>query len=249
MFRKLNKSENFKPGFICVLHTFGRNLKWNPHIHVLLSEGGAGNKTVWRKINYFNYTLLRNSFRTALLNLMEERIGFSFKKVKGFIYKHCPNGFYIYAKPSLISNKEIIKYIGRYLGRPIIATSRIDNYDGTSVTFHYKRHEDGKLVSETIPATEFIKKLIVHIPDKHFKTVRYYGIYAKKHKHFDKLFLALSQQKRHSLKSLNNWRMSLLSSFGNDPILCNCGNFMVFLKIHHNSAPLIEIYKEFCDTS
>lgn len=27
------------PGFICVLHTYGRNLKWNPHIHVLISEG------------------------------------------------------------------------------------------------------------------------------------------------------------------------------------------------------------------
>ena len=25
----------------------------------------------------------------------------------------------------------VIKYIGRYLGRPVIATSRIDNYDGS----------------------------------------------------------------------------------------------------------------------
>lgn len=35
-FRKLNKTENFTLGFICVLHTFGRNLQWNPHIHVLI---------------------------------------------------------------------------------------------------------------------------------------------------------------------------------------------------------------------
>lgn len=28
---KDNKSELFTPGFICVLHTFGRGLKWNPH--------------------------------------------------------------------------------------------------------------------------------------------------------------------------------------------------------------------------
>lgn len=39
MFYKLNKSENFTPGVICVLHTFGRDLKWNPHIHALISEG------------------------------------------------------------------------------------------------------------------------------------------------------------------------------------------------------------------
>lgn len=45
MFFKMNKSENFTPGFICVLHTIGRDLKWNPHIHALISEGGAGNFT------------------------------------------------------------------------------------------------------------------------------------------------------------------------------------------------------------
>lgn len=37
MFRKLNQSKNFTPGFIMVLHTFGRDLKWNPK-SVLLSK-------------------------------------------------------------------------------------------------------------------------------------------------------------------------------------------------------------------
>ncbi|MDY5475580.1 MAG: transposase, partial [Enterocloster clostridioformis] len=60
-----------------------------------------------------------------------------------------------------------IKYISRYLGRPVIATSRIDAYDGTSVTFHYQRHEDHETVTECISAIDFIKRLIVHIPDRH----------------------------------------------------------------------------------
>ena len=41
MFYNLNKSEAFTPGFICVLHTFGRPLEWNPHIHCIISEGGV----------------------------------------------------------------------------------------------------------------------------------------------------------------------------------------------------------------
>ena len=52
---------------------------------------------------------------------------------------------------------QTIKYISRYLGRPVIATSRIDDYDGDNVTFHYNRHEDETLVTETIPALDFIK--------------------------------------------------------------------------------------------
>jgi len=43
----------------------------------------------------------------------------------------------------------------------------------------YTRHEDNKTVTETISALDFIQKLIVHIPEKHFKMLRYYGVYAK----------------------------------------------------------------------
>lgn len=68
MFSKLNKSKNFTPGFIMVLHTFGRDLKWNPHIHCLISEGGYSDAGFWRHVSHFNYTFLRNAFRTALLS-------------------------------------------------------------------------------------------------------------------------------------------------------------------------------------
>jgi len=245
MFYKINKAQNFKPGFICVLHTFGRSLQWNPHIHVLLSEGASGNTTVWRPVKHFNYTFLRNAFRTALLNLLEAHIGSSFKKTKAFIYQHCPNGFYVYAKPALTNTKDVVKYIGRYLGRPVIASSRIDNYDGHSVTFHYNRHEDNALVVQTVPAADFIKKLIVHIPDKHFKMIRYYGIYAKCHTHSHMLFASVPNEKRRFLASLHAWRTSLLLSFGFDPLLCKCGHHMTVLEICHKGAPLFEIYTKF----
>ena len=74
LFHKDNKAEKFTPGFILVLHTFGRDLKWNPHIHCLISEGGIGNSGLWRAKTHFNYKFLRNAFRTALLNLMEKNL-------------------------------------------------------------------------------------------------------------------------------------------------------------------------------
>ena len=73
-----------------VLHTFGRDLKQNPHIHCLISEGGYND-----------------------------------------------DGFYVYAKPNRCDPQNVIKYTGRYLGRSVIATSRIDKYDGELVTFYY----------------------------------------------------------------------------------------------------------------
>lgn len=53
------------------------------------------------------------------------------------------------------------------------------SYDGVFVTFHYNRHEDEKYVEKTLPAMDFIKRLIRHIPEKHFKMIRYNGIYAR----------------------------------------------------------------------
>ena len=99
-FYKDNKSECFTPGFILVLHTFGRDLKWNPHIHCLVSEGGIGNSGLWRSKKHFNYTFLRNAFRTALLDLMEKELGVSFKKVKARCYQEHKHGFYVYTKYS-----------------------------------------------------------------------------------------------------------------------------------------------------
>ncbi len=187
MFFNLNKFENFTPGIICVLHTFGRDLKWNPHIHALISEGGADNFTVWRTLKHFDYTFLRNAFRKVLLQRLTNKIGPSFRKIKNEIYQKHAEGFYMRAKLNLCTPDITIKYICRYLGRPPVATSRIDNYDGTFVTFHYTRHEDNKTITECIPALGLIKRLIVHITEKHFKMLRYYGIYVKHHKQEEKL--------------------------------------------------------------
>ena len=246
MFFKMNKSKNFTPGYIMVLHTFGRDLKWNPHIHCLISEGGYSDDGEWRHITHFNYTFLRNAFRTALLNEMESLLGSSFKKVKALCYSEHKQGFYVYAKPNQCDPKNVVKYIGRYLGRPVIATSRIDHYDGESVTFHYNRHEDEKYVEETLPAIDFIKRLIRHIPEKHFKMIRYGGIYAR-HREIDKhLHRAVAKEKHHVFRCFNQWRTAILSSFGYDPLECPiCRHKMEFLELYfnHQRLSLEELYE------
>ena len=245
MFSKMNKTENFTPGLICVLHTFGRDLKWNPHIHALISEGGAGNITPWRPVKHFDYTFLRNAFRKVLLEQLTARIGPSFRRIKNEMYTKHADGFYVRAKPNLCTPDITIKYISRYLGRPVIATSRIDNYDGTNITFHYTRHEDNKTVSETVPAFNFIQRLIVHIPEKHFKMLRYYGIYAKHHKQEKLLRRCISEKKRAFLKSIQDWRNSILLSFGYDPLRCSeCGTSMLVLEVYHKKTALFEQYRK-----
>lgn len=246
-FHKQNKTELFTPGFICVLHTFGRSLQWNPHIHCLVTEGAVGNSLKWRVVKHFNYTYLRNAFCTALLNEMHSKLGDEFKETKAYIYKYCLNGFYVYAKDNKCDSKAIAKYMGRYLGRPVISQKRIDKYDGENVTYHYNRHEDEKLVTVTLPALEFMELLTQHIPEKQFKMIRYYGIYARHRESDKKLMKYISKEKHKVFLSFNRWRDCICSSFGYDPLKCsNCGNTMTILELRykHQTISLQELYEK-----
>mgnify|MGYP001025862723 FL=1 len=229
----LNHKESFTPGIVCSLHTFGRDLKWNPHIHMIVSEGACGNLTPWKAFNFFPYVMLRKKWQTTLLYQLEEVFGKDrFKPLKNAMYSNNKDGFYVHApKSNFNSPKAVANYITRYIGRPAMAQSRITNYDGEMVSFWYNRHEDEQRQDETIPAFEFIGRLIIHIHEKYFNTLRYYGLYAKKHKFADKLVFLLS---RHVVKSrllCRRWAFRMELSFGHDPTKCSCGNYMEFLGV------------------
>ena len=246
LFFSLNKSKNFVPGFICVLHTFGRPLEWNPHIYCLLTEGGYSDDGFWRTVKYFNYSYLRKSFQTVLLNKLEKHIGSSFRKTKSELYRKDKNGFYVYAKPNLCDPNSIVRYVSRYLGRPVIALSRIDSYDGDNVTFHYNKHEDNSFVRRTLPAIDFIKLLIQHIPEKNFKMTRYYGLYARHRNNDKKLRRAIPKNRQPIIRSFTKWRNNIALSFGYDPLCCpNCkiGMTLTDLYFNHKRIPLEEMYE------
>lgn len=92
-----------------------------------------------------------------------------------------------------------------------------------------------------------LNRLTQHIPEKHFKMIRYYGIYARHRNSDNFLRKAISREKHNFFLSLNRWRDSILHSFGYDPLKCpNCGKTMLFLELYfnHNPVPLHELYEK-----
>lgn len=160
-----------------------------------------------------------------------------FKPLVDKLYAAYNNGFYVYAPPIKHFNANVVNYIVRYAGRPVLAQSRIKNYDGKSVSFTYTPHGSDTLVTETIPAFEFIKRLLIHIPDRDFKMIRYFGFYAvssKKHPWF------LTRQRlldstRVSLykRTMATWRKRIFISFHYDPLKCTCGAHFELIEIFY----------------
>ena len=244
--KRKRKKSKITPGFIITLHTYGRDLKWNPHVHVLCTEGGMDQNSVYRAVQYINYASLRKSFMKQLLDKMKNALPKGskelahFKTLVSILYKEDSDGFYVHAPPREAKNNgkdQVIKYMIRYAGKPAMAQSRIISYDFQSRTikYWYQDHKTNERVEVTEHVFVFIMKLIQHIMEPQFKMIRYYGIYATcshKHKKAVEHKRSLQKSRRKVHLQPKHYRLMMIDTFGVDPLLCTCGHYMVFVDFY-----------------
>lgn len=231
------KKDSLIPCAVLTLHTFGRPLNWIPHIHVLLAEGGVRKDGSFKHLKHINYDSLRKSFQKCLLDRLDKHFdSVEFKQLKRKLYRDYPDGFYAYCPPSKHKNlKDCVDYVVRYVGRPVMAASRIDDYsyELNHVLWHYTDHTTGKRVDEYDRILSFLKKLIIHIPDEYFKMVRYIGGYATKKKKLGKLIKKMVSSSRAGImKKQCKYRQFRIDTTGIDPIKCHCGHEMQFVEAY-----------------
>ena len=186
------KNSKVKPGAICVLHTFGSDIKFNPHIHVMATEGGIDKNGKWHGLRFFANQKLTKMWQYELLTSMRRAVPTSeMAELVDYLFRRYPKGFYVRPKKSGICATRTTRYIARYVRHPPMADSRIKHYDGEMVTFEYTDYRNKKKrKTKTVPAMQLIYKLITHIPEKHFRMVRHYGIYARNQKKIVKAIMA-----------------------------------------------------------
>lgn len=224
----------WKPAFFAFLHTFGRSLNFNPHIHVVIAENVMDKNGNIKKFDYFNYNALSKRFMKVLLDKMEKYFGKDkFGYTKNQMYLKYKKGFYVNNKLEddgykFDSLEQLIKYVTRYCSRPAMAESRIISYDGDNVTFFYTDHKDNKYKEITVTVFEFISMLLRHLLPEGFKSIRSYGRYNKPSKIGDHIIRLISKEKRNFRNSLLKWSNSILNSFKRIPIICpNCDILML----------------------
>ena len=222
----------YKPGFFAFLHTFGRPLNFNPHIHIIFAENVIHNGN-FKKISYLDYNALSKRFMKILLDKMEKRFGKNkFRGTKNEMYQKYPNGFYVNNKLEDDGIKfddieKLIKYVTRYCARPVIAESRILSYDGKQVKWCYTDHKENKYHEIVECVFSFITKIIKHLLPYKFKSIRSYGYYNKPSKLPNDTNMLISNEQKTIRKTLTNWKNLILTSFKRIPIKCpKCGTLM-----------------------
>ncbi|MCK9304751.1 MAG: transposase [Bacteroidales bacterium] len=71
----------------------------------------------------------------------------------------------------------VLKYAGRYIRRGPLSERRILSYDGEQVSIAYAHSEKHTKNSFTLPASEFVRRVLDHVPERGTHCVRAYGLY------------------------------------------------------------------------
>ncbi|WP_018616654.1 IS91 family transposase [Segetibacter koreensis] len=184
------------PGIISVLHTWGQQLSFHPHIHCIVSGGGIINDNEWKDAKKSHYRFLfpvkamQAVFRGKFLQSLKGMIasgevtlpeGVDAKQLLNVLYR---KDWIVYAKAPFGGPHSVIEYLGRYTHKVAISNHRICSIDNDTVTFDYKDYADGNAKKQmSLTTVEFIRRFEQHVLPKRFTKIRTYGYLGNRKRH------------------------------------------------------------------
>jgi hypothetical protein len=232
-----------KIGFTAILHTWGQNLQFHPHLHCVVTGGGLaadGKSWVSTSMRFFlSVKVLAKLFRGKFLHKLKRayregtlELGGSTAELRdAAAWKRFLDTLYgvdwvVYSKPPFGGPQQVFRYLGRYTHRVAISNHRLEKLEDGKVTFAIKDYADGeKRKSLTLDACEFIRRFLLHVLPQKFVRIRHYGLIAGRN--VDTL-LALArkilpsepQVSEEAVEVSGEWWERLLSLTGFDVFAC-----------------------------
>lgn len=231
------------PGIILVLHTWGQNLSFHPHVHCIVSGAGLTRDLKLRKCGSGFFIpvraaskMFRGKFMASLKAYRESgelMLPTSFNDPAVPVNWQCfVDGLYgtdwvAYTKETFNGYGNAINYLGRYTHRVAISNGRILGVSSDTVTFRYRDYQDSNRLKEmTLSHEEFIRRFLMHILPKGFQKIRYYGFLSNpvKKKNLRILFRLQGGHTFIARFSKDTPKDELLAAIGIDVHTCpNCG--------------------------
>mgnify|MGYP000294537324 CR=1 FL=1 len=181
-------------GVTAVLHTWGQNLSFHPHVHCIVPGGGLSMdglrfvrsrkkffipvKVISRKFRGKFLYLLKQAFNNRELTFFNDATKLSSKDTfLAFLDNLYSKEWVVFSKKPFKSPAHVVKYLGRYTHRVAISNSRIKSFDGKKVSFAWKDYKDGnKSKVMTLSASEFTRRFLLHVLPDRLTKIRHYGL-------------------------------------------------------------------------
>lgn len=173
-------------GITSILHTWGQDLCFHPHLHCIVSGGGVKDKN-WvaaKRSNakfLFPVEALKPVYKGIFLKKLRQLLSAGLLKTAGIpvekqIKKAGFKKWNVYAKSPFGSVATVVEYLGRYTHKVAITKHRIVAITEHSVVFKYKDYSDGNK-PKTMPLSiaEFLRRFELHFLPKGYVKIRHYG--------------------------------------------------------------------------
>lgn len=176
-----------KPGAIAILHTWDQQLRFHPHVHLIVPAGGIDKNNQWKNSKQDGNFLFDVKQMSAVFSA---RFAKKLRRLKrqGKIKKQVPRDLIIkpwvvYAKMAFGSAESVVEYLGRYTHRVAISNARILKVTHTHVTFSWCDRKNGyQKKIETITGVTFLKRFLEHIVPPCFRRIRHLGFLSSPNK-------------------------------------------------------------------
>jgi hypothetical protein len=186
-------------GFLAVLHTWGQNLHFHPHLHCVVPGGGLSmDHDRWvggRRRFLLPVKVLSRFFCRVFLDALEKahaagQLQFfgaleSLRDPHAFARYLAPlhqSEWVVYAKAPFGGPQHVLEYLGRYTHRVAISNRRLLALENGQVSFQWKDYRDGQVKVMTVAAEEFIRRFMQHALPSGLQRIRYYGFLANCHR-------------------------------------------------------------------
>jgi hypothetical protein len=233
-------------GITAVLHTWGQDLSFHPHVHCIISGGGIlpspvlspskdgeGQGVRWvtakRKNNKFLFPvkamkkvykgIFLKKLRMLLANRQLQTEGIA---VEELIQQAGYKSWNVYAKAPFGNVALVVEYLGRYTHKVAITRHRIISITDADVTFRYKDYADGNKQKEmTLSIAEFLRRFEIHFLPKRYVKIRHYG-FLQNHGKTKRLDAIRKEMKLQPLppKVQVPVALRMLEQYGHDISLC-----------------------------
>jgi hypothetical protein len=156
-------------------------LRWNPHYHTIVLEGGFDQDGTFFFIPISDLTSMTELFRRRVLALLVDRKVLDDQFARNLMsWKH--SGFSIDNSVRILDHNTQ-ESLSEYIARPPISLKKIryEPFKGR-VLFHTTYSDYFKENVHLFDALDFLAELTQHLPPKGVRLIRRYGLYASRTK-------------------------------------------------------------------
>jgi hypothetical protein len=242
------------PGAVIAIQTFGDYLGFNPHCHIILTDGCFyGNKGIFRVAPPLELKKLEAIFRHKVFKMLLKK-GKITKEMIAMLSTWRHSGFNVFCGNRIAPKDETaMENLARYIIRASFSQERM-RYLEQEGTVVYKakacpkgRSGNGK-DQKTFPALEWLAAMCSHIPNRGEQMVRYYGYYSnvargkRKETGTDDVIPCMTEPVANNKALRKSWARLIQKIYEVDPLICpKCKGTMRIISFIEDAQVIREI--------